>query len=214
MITLTCTNCGQKLDFQAEQAGRIQTCPHCQHSVPIPDLPGTPAGDQEVSLSYVIKALPGSPSNPFRGMDRLAMLAAREGKAVKPYRLLGILGAAVLAVGTFLPLVGAPSGGASLNAFELGGELGSIVMMLAVMGLSLTLSRANAGVLAVALGSLTVTLVNFLQYLNNAVQSAIVQARFPGDVPEVRWGWWVLVVGAVLLLGATIWGEQPPRKQL
>ncbi len=196
MITVTCGSCSRKLEVDADRAGQLETCPHCKQAILVPN-PFIEA-EQQVNISHVIKALPGSASNPFRGMDRAATLAALEGETIKPYRLVGILGAAILVIGTFLPIC-ADAAGTNQNSFEVG-ELGSILLTLAVMGLSLTLTRSVNGLLAVALGTLTMILANLFQNMQL------------GGL-QVRWGWSVLVVGALLLLGATIWGEKLPLKR-
>jgi hypothetical protein len=210
MIHVTCTHCGKGLEVQSDRAGQVEPCPHCKQAVVIPN-PFTET-EQQVNIAHVIRALPGSPSNPFRGMDRQATLAALHGQTIKPYRLVGILGAGVLAAGTFLPIRGIPGQEQFLNCFHVG-ELGMILMMLAVMGLSLTLTRSNTGLLAVSLAALTVILVSFFQYATLVVPR--VDGRTAGNVAlEIRWGWSVLLAGALLLLGATVWGEKLPlRKQ-
>jgi hypothetical protein len=195
MITVTCASCSRKLEVNADRAGQLETCPHCKQAVLVPN-PFVEA-EQQVNIAQVIKALPGSASNPFRGMDRAATLAAVRGETIKPYRLVGILGAAILVAGTFLPIY-ADAAGTTQNSFEVG-SLGSILLTLAVMGLSLTVTRSTHGLLAVALGTLTLILANLFQEMIGGRQ--------------VHWGWSVLVVGALFLLGATIWGEKLPLKR-
>ena len=53
--TCLCPHCGQKVEFEAENAGRSAQCPNCQQTV---TLTG-PAG--EASPSVVAIAIPGSP---------------------------------------------------------------------------------------------------------------------------------------------------------
>src|SRR5262249_19726598 len=147
MISVICPHCGERTEFLEEKAGKTETCTYCKKAVLVPN-PFTEA-EQQVSISHVIKALPGSASNPFRGLDREAIQAAGRGEPLKPYRLPGIIGALVLGVGTFLPIRGQPDGGSTLNCFQIqSGSLGTILWALAVMGLSLTLTRSTQGLLA------------------------------------------------------------------
>src|SRR5262249_22827368 len=123
MITVSCESCGKKLEISNDRAGQMVSCPHCKHGVLIPN-PFDEA-EQQVNISQVIKALPGSASTPFRGLEREATLAAVQGDTVKPYRLIGILGAIVLAVGTFLPIRAVPEQPAGLNCYQ-GSEVGML----------------------------------------------------------------------------------------
>jgi hypothetical protein len=208
MISVVCPNCGERTEYLEEKAGKMETCTYCKKAVLVPN-PFTEA-EQHVSISHVIKALPGSASNPFRGLDREAIRAAVQGETIKPYRLLGIIGALVLGAATFLPIRGLPDGTA-YNCFQIQyGSLGTILWALAVMGLSLTLTRSTQGLLAVALGALGVIISSFFEFLDIAVPQVAVNRL---TALEVRWGWSILLVGALLMLAATIWGERLPIKR-
>lgn len=148
--------------------------------------------------------------------------SAGELKNSNRQRSLGLIGAAVLFVGVFMPILSVPIVG-SVNYFQNGRGDGTIILVLALLALLLTATRSFRllwipGVLSLAL--LAFTFINIQAKLNDARDS---MTRELADNPfrglaeamagsvQLQWGWAVLVVGAVILIAATFGDRGRPR---
>lgn len=129
-------------------------------------------------------------------------------------RVLGVAGSLVLAVGVFTPLVSMPFVG-SINYFRNGEGTGLAVLVLAAIALGLTLARRYKLLLPIAivvLALLTFTFVGF-QRVAADLRSSMAgldtgflagAAQLMANSVQLQWGWAILVVGAGLLLGASL----------
>ena len=126
---------------------------------------------------------------------------------------MGILGSAILIVGVFMPVFRTPIVG-TLNYFQNGEGYGTVILVLAAVGLFFAVRREYAllGIPALfSLGLLTVTFINYQERLAEAragIESGISGNPFPAmtDVGlsaiQLQWGWVVLLLGAVLQVAA------------
>ena len=127
-------------------------------------------------------------------------------------QLIGLVGAAVLAIGVFMPLLSGPMG-TSVNMFNNGNGYGASMLALAAGSAGLVLTRRYRLLWGAGAAVLVVLAVLFAR-----VQAGISKAReimeqelkgnpfrFLADSAmesmQMQWGWAVLVIGAAMLLG-------------
>jgi len=170
-------------------------CPRCGEMF---DEPVPPDAEAPVKGFSAKRSTPYV-SNPSQGLD------------VK--QLVGLIGAVVLFVGTFAPIVSVPVVG-SINYFQNGKGDGSIIIFLAVLSAILVLTRRYTGLWitsALTLRLLAFTYLTLQARLSVAQESVGIElADNPfkefGNVMlqsiQIQWGWALLVVGALLLVGA------------
>ena len=151
--------------------------------------------------------------------------AAANEKSSRAKQILAILGALLLFVGVFLPIVSMPLVG-SLNYFHNGQGDGAIVLALAVISIILAITRRFRGLWVTGLcsvGLLLFALVNFLirmSQLRQQMQTELADNPFKGlaDVAmnsvQLQWGWAVLMLGGVLIVvAAAMRGSAPAAPQ-
>ena len=126
---------------------------------------------------------------------------------------LAILGASLLFVGVFLPIVSLPIIG-SLNYFHNGQGDGTIILLLAVVSVILAAIRRFRGLLITglcAVGLLLFTLANFIiriSEMRGQLQAQLADNPFRGladlamNSVQLQWGWAVLMLGGVLIVAA------------
>jgi hypothetical protein len=151
------------------------------------------------------------------------------GIILHPSQILGLVGAAVLFVGVFMPIFGMPLVG-SINYVQFGQINGVILLILAVVTVILALARVNRGLWATGLLSLGLLAFSFGTFQGGVAraQAALAHggvaenpvASFGAKLGEialstagVQWGWAVLVVGGILVVAAAVHHEaqQHPR---
>ncbi len=124
---------------------------------------------------------------------------------------LGLVGAAVLFVGVFTPIVSLPIVG-SMNYFQNGHGDGVLILAFALLALLFVVRRAFRLLCIPGFGSLAVLAITFINLQNKLAEAKGSMARDLADNPfrglaeamvgtvQLQWGWAVLVVGAVVLL--------------
>jgi len=125
--------------------------------------------------------------------------------------LFGILGALILILGVFAPLVSIPIMG-SMNYFQNGKGDGIIILVFAALALVLSLSRLYKALWLPFLGcagTLTFTFVRFQQGMSEAraeMKAELADNPFAGlaeiaiESVQLQWGFALLIVGTVMLL--------------
>jgi len=124
-------------------------------------------------------------------------------------QIVGIVGAIVLFIGVFTPIVSMPIMG-NMNYFQNGKGDGTIVMILAVLSLVAILIKKDAILFFTSigcLGTLTFTFVNFKLGMSRMLAEVSGSdnlfsglAKLAAQSVQLQWGWAFLVVGACLTL--------------
>jgi hypothetical protein len=181
MGTVICPQC-----HRTNTGTTLYHCQYCGHS-----LSGVPRSATQ----------PATPDPPFKGEYR---------GLHRP--LIGGLGAILLFLGVFMPIFGMPIGG-SLNYsglyFQNGRGDGVLIIVFTLLAF-LLLGRRSYNLLWLP----GVASFGVLAYTYFNLQSRLSQAKreFGEDMistVQLEWGWAILVVGAVLLLVAAAWKDQP-----
>lgn len=149
----------------------------------------------------------------------------RGAKSTRTKQMLAIVGAFLLFVGVFLPIVSMPIVG-SLNYFHNGQGDGTIVLVLAVISIILAVTQKFRGLWVTGLcsiGLMLFALVTFLMRISEIreqMQAQLADNPFRGlaDVAmnsvQLQWGWAVLILGGVLIIvAAAMRGPVPPDVQ-
>lgn len=126
---------------------------------------------------------------------------------MKTKQLLGLIGAIILFVGVFAPIVSVPIMG-NMNYFQNGKGDGIIVLILAVASLTLVLTKNYKGLWFTGAGSLSVMLFTFVNFqskmseMKSQMESQLAGNPFRGladmamQSVQLQWGWALLIVGA------------------
>ena len=139
-------------------------------------------------------------------------------------QVIAIIGAILLFVGVFAPIVSVPILG-SLNYFRNGEGDGVIVLALAVASVALALAKLYKGLWLTGGGSLCVLGVTFFNFqskmseLRSSMKHDLAGNPFAGlgqaalGSVELQWGWALLVIGACLVMTAAIVREDDTEAQ-
>lgn len=126
---------------------------------------------------------------------------------MKTKQLLGLIGAIILFVGVFAPIVSVPIMG-NMNYFQNGKGDGIIVLILAVASLTLVLTKNYKGLWFTGAGSLSGMLFTFVNFqskmseMKSQMESQLAGNPFRGladmamQSVQLQWGWALLIVGA------------------
>ena len=129
-------------------------------------------------------------------------------------QLIGIIGATILAIGVFMPIVHVPIMG-NMNYFQNGEGVGTIVLFLAIISLILAFVEKYKGLWFTGIGSLIIilnTIIN-LQSTISQKESEFANNPFLGIVVQLiqfQWGLAVLIIGAVLII-ISAWMKEKRR---
>jgi hypothetical protein len=119
-------------------------------------------------------------------------------------QVLGFLGALMLIIGVFSPVLSAPIIGAITYIKDGGGD-GVLILAFALMALVLTAQGQFRGLYFPAALSLAVMAFTFFQTRNlmdNLRRDSGAQASYTSGLVQFQWGWGVLLVGVLLLVVA------------
>jgi len=131
----------------------------------------------------------------------------------------GILGAGVILVGSFLPLVSVPLYG-SMNYFRNGKGDGVVVVILAVLSLGAVLFKKYLMPLISGAVTLAMLAYSYWSLAAKISETKISMAKdmagnpFGGlamatvDAVQLQWGWAVLIIGALLLISSAVYPEK------
>ena len=148
------------------------------------------------------------PAESQEPIDQEKAPVTKEGEAFGIRQIFGIVGAAILFVGVFAPVVSLPLVG-DLNYFQNGEGDGVIILVLAVISLAAALAKKDIVIFFTSLGCLlvlTFTFANFRIRLTQVLDNTNQTDAFSGLTTlmlqsiQLQWGWALLVVGACLTL--------------
>lgn len=201
-IRFNCPSCSQSVEAPEELASQLIDCPTCKETIEVP-LRSRPAQAEALASREPSSDAPrpAPTARTFQSPQLAGKFGARE--------TIGIIGAIVLFVGVFIPIVSVPIMG-QLNYFQNGKGDGAIVLVLAVLSLVAILLKKDVILFFTSLaclGALTFTFVNF----KFGMSRMLAEAGRPDDVfsaltdlalqsVQLQWGWALLVVGACLTL--------------
>ena len=133
-------------------------------------------------------------------------------------RILGIVGGVLLIIGVFCPLVGVDIMGISQNFAYIGSGTGVdmkglILILLGIVGIALAVLRKYKmllipGILAIAI--LAYDYFSFKSRFSEAVSGAGARSAELENAVSMKWGWIVLLLGALALLAAGAMGKNLP----
>lgn len=136
-----------------------------------------------------------------------------------------LLGAALLAIGVFTPIVSMPVVG-SVNYFRNGEGDGVVILVLVLISLLLMIPRWFRGLIVTGTLSLIMLLVTFLRFrqmlsdMRSSMSTDLADNPFRGlgeamlQSVQLQWGWALLVLGSILLIAAGLMREaQPPAEE-
>lgn len=134
-------------------------------------------------------------------------------------QLIGILGAIILFLGVFAPIISVPLRG-TINYFQNGKGDGTIIAILAAISLSLTLRKSYRGLWLTSLCSQALMIFSYISFhswmtetksqINKELQGTIFEGLEDIAVQsaQIEWGWAVMIVGAILLQITAMMREQ------
>ena len=146
---------------------------------------------------------------------RACLVRGREsqGGNMKDGKTLALVGAALMFVGAFMPIVSAPLIG-SLNYFQNGRGDGVLIVVLAIATAALALTGRTRHVLWTGIGSLALLAFTFIRFQSGMAEMRSRMDEDLADNPfrglaeaavgsvQLQWGWAVLVLGAGLVVYA------------
>jgi hypothetical protein len=127
-------------------------------------------------------------------------------------QITGLIGAALLFAGVFLPSVSMPFVD-SMNYFQNGKADGAIIIILAVISVILVLTKKYKGLYFIGLGSLGVMLFTFFNFHVKQMEREVDGNLFSGladakvQTIQLQWGWVILIAGAALIIFAAAMKE-------
>jgi len=134
---------------------------------------------------------------------------------MKTKQLLGLVGSISLCIGVFLPILSVPIMGQK-DYFQNGEGDGVIVLILGVVSLVFVLANIYKPLLLTGAGSIAILSFSFISILDNLSQKKVeLDSKLEGnpfrgladiaiDSVQLQWGWAVLFVGAVLVIGSAV----------
>lgn len=201
------------------------------------DFPGddepAPAVEKwDVTLEPLPSTTPRSPFDFEANEDPTPVSPSRPQQAESESKnalIVGLVGAGMLAVGVFTPVVSAPLVG-SLHLFQNGLSIGGVVLALAVVSSILAFTRLFRGLWLTGLGTLgllTYSLTHFfvgITHARAAMQKAgadepdepfakLGEAMFAKlgeammDTVQIQWGWAFLFIGALAVVASAAFAE-------
>ena len=137
-------------------------------------------------------------------------------------KTIALVGAALLFVGAFMPIVSAPIIG-SLNYFQNGKGDGVVIVLMAIATATLTMTGRTRHVLWTGLASLAMlafTFINFQSKMGEVranMEAELADNPFRGLAEaavgsvQLQWGWAILVLGAGITVYAGWQARQTPN---
>lgn len=203
-----CPHCEQSLEAPEDMLGQTIECPACNGSIQLPEPQPKPAPHRPTPKKKIVTHRPSAASRrmpPPRSTSPSAMPTEKFGVR----QIVGIVGAIILFIGVFTPIVSVPIMG-NMNYFQNGKGDGTIVLVLAVLSLVAVLIRKDAILFFTSLGclgTLTFTFVNFKMNMSRMLAEASSSddlfsglAQLAAQAVQLQWGWALLVVGSCLTL--------------
>lgn len=191
----------------------LKTCLKCNHVNPAATgdaLEACPACD--AIYSRVEAAFAAKPAGTARlSSAQAASPEVTEPESITQRQIIGFLGAAVLAMGVFMPLISGPFG-MSANYFSNGKGDGVFILAMAMCTVALVFTRKYRLLWATGGLSLAMLAFTFVRVQSNfskvkaEIDSGLQGNPFRGladaaiQSVQMQWGWAVLAIGATLIL--------------
>jgi type VI secretion system protein VasI len=201
-IRFNCPSCNQSIEAPEELASQLIDCPTCKQTIEVP--PRSRLAHAEVPASREPPSDAPRPAPTARTPP-----SPQSAEKFGTREIIGIIGAIVLFVGVFTPIVSVPIMGQS-NYFQNGKGDGAVVLVLSVLSLAAILVKKDVILFFTSLaclGALTFTFVNFKIGMSRVLADAGRQddvfsgfANLAFQSVQLQWGWALLVVGACLTL--------------
>lgn len=133
-------------------------------------------------------------------------------------RILGIIGGVLLLIGVFCPLVGVDFMGQSMSVAYIGSGTGTsweglLLILLGIAAIALAVLRKYKLLLVpgiIALAILAYDYFSFKSKMSEMISGAGAQGTAVQDAVSMKWGWIVLILGALALLAAGAMGRNLP----
>lgn len=203
-----CPHCEQSLEAPEDMLGQTIECPACNGSIQLPKPEPTPAPQRPTPKKKIVTHRPSTPAHRTT-MPSSTSPSAMPTEKFGVRQIVGIVGAIILFIGVFTPIVSVPIMG-NMNYFQNGKGDGTIVLVLAVLSLIAVLIKKDVILFFTSigcLGTLTFTFVHFkigmtrmLAEASNADGLFSGLAELAAKAVQLQWGWALLVVGACLTL--------------
>jgi uncharacterized membrane protein len=134
-------------------------------------------------------------------------------------RILGIIGGVLLVIGVFCPLIGVDVLGQSMNVSYIGSGTGTsweglVLILIGIAGIALAVLRKAKYLLilgVVAIAILAYDYFSFKSKLSEQLAGAgdAVKEQMENAI-SMKWGWIVLILGALALIAAGAMGRNAP----
>jgi hypothetical protein len=217
----------------------LTSCPKCSVDLRLPLPSGrqvcTGCGWSNTAATTVVPASPQVRDIGFEALDKVKSFA---GKAIErsqgtldetlpinnsfdeKRQNFGYIGAGMLFVGCFCPLISMPLG-ASVTYFNSGRGDGIFIVVLSLLTFAITYKKSFKWLWATGLSSLGLllfALYNFMALINTAkdsMESTLAGNPFRGFADlavqsvQIQWGWALLILGSLIVLVAAI--MKPPQ---
>jgi hypothetical protein len=134
-------------------------------------------------------------------------------------RILGIIGGVLLVIGVFCPLVGVDFMGQSMNVAYIGSGTGTsweglVLILLGIAGIALAVLRKYKFLLILGIIAIAILAYDYFSFKSKMSE----QLAGAGDAMReqmenavsMKWGWIVLLLGALVLLAAGAMGRGAP----
>ena len=197
-----CTHCGEGLQTDARFCGACGQAVENQGVAPLPDQES-----RDQPRAHTAAGLAHHPTSAYCVYSDV----------LDQRQVLGLLGAVLLFVGVFLPFVTIPLAGAQ-NLFQNGTGDGVLLLGLALASFVFVFIRRLGALQVTGLLSVLILTYRFVMFRQNldkvrdSMDTALRGNPFSGlgeavfQSIKIEWGFAVLLVGAIALLGAGVWG--------
>jgi hypothetical protein len=133
-------------------------------------------------------------------------------------RILGIIGGVLLIIGVFCPLVGIDFMGQSMNVSYIGSVAGTsweglVLCLLGIIGIILAVLRKTRMLLIPGILALIILAYNYFSFKSKFAEmmsSAGARSAELENAVSMKWGWIVLILGALALCIAGAMGRNAP----
>jgi HEAT repeat protein len=207
-VRVNCPGCGTPFTVGDAAAARpaeahASTPPPVRRPVPPPPRPAPPPPKPVEAEAPVPVARRRQPTPPPPAPSVFPWVVAA----------VGLAGAALLAAGVFAPLLDVPLG-ESVSYFQSGRWEAVLLLLLAAATAGLSLLRWHRGLWLTGLAAFAVVTVTFTRLLAALVELLRTFEGTPGaelggvmDLVQLRWGWAVLLAGALVIVAAAVTAE-------
>ena len=133
-------------------------------------------------------------------------------------RILGIVGGVLLLIGVFCPLVGVDFMGQSMSVSYIGSGTGTsweglVLILLGIAGIALAAMRKGRLLIVPGIVAIAILAYDYFSFKSKMSESLAgagdAMRQQMEDAVSMKWGWIVLLLGAIALLIAGAMGGKP-----